>query len=151
MITRRLVLLAAGAGTLVALVRGGDARPIYTGIVPGVAAGGYDVVAYHREGRPVRGSQRFVARHQDADWRFASAEARDAFLADPARFAPAYGGHCAWAAAQGYLAKGDPLHWQIFEGRLFLNYDAAIHRRWQADIAGFIRRADTNWPRLARA
>jgi hypothetical protein len=151
---RHLALSFAGA--LVATAAGrlpraeAQARPpeTFTGIVPGVAVGGYDPVAYFTEGRPVRGLAEITTRHAGAEWRFATAANRDAFLADPSRYAPRYGGHCSWAAAQGYAAKGDPLAWRIVDGRLYLNYDADIHRRWERDIPGFVRRADANWRRL---
>jgi hypothetical protein len=122
----------------------------FTDIVKGVAVGGYDPVAYFTEGKPVKGSPAITANHEGAVWRFASAENRAAFLADPAKHKPQYGGHCAWAAAEGYLAKGDPNHWRIVDGKLYLNYDAGIQRRWSADIPGFVRKGDANWPRIGR-
>lgn len=122
---------------------------IYTGTLSSLAAGGYDVVAYFTEGRPVRGSAAHTHRWKGATWRFASAAAREAFAANPERYAPAYGGHCSWAASQGYRASGDPLQWRIVDGRLFLNYNASVHRTWLTDTAGFIRAADRNWPALA--
>lgn len=115
----------------------------------GVAIRGYDAVAYHAEGRPVRGSASFTHAWNGATWRFANAANRDRFAADPTRFAPAYGGFCAWAAAEGYTAPIDPNAWRIVDGKLYLNYDRAIQRRWEGDIPGNIRRADANWPRLS--
>ncbi|WP_237217407.1 YHS domain-containing (seleno)protein [Falsiroseomonas oryziterrae] len=112
----------------------------------GLALRGFDPVAYFAAGAPVRGEQRFEVEWGGARWRFASAANRDRFLADPARHAPAYGGYCAWAVAQGYTAPGDPRHWRIEGGRLYLNFDAAVHRRWLRDIPGFIAAADRNWP-----
>ncbi len=134
------------------LTRAFTAEPseIFTALVPGVGAGGYDVVAYHSGAGPTRGSSGFTARWKGATWRFANAQNRAAFVAEPERFAPAYGGHCAWAAAQGYKAKGDPRNWRVVEGRLFLNYDDAVQRMWEADIPSFIRKADAGWPDLAR-
>lgn len=114
-----------------------------------VAAGGYDVVAYFARGEAVRGSRTHQARWNGATWRFSSAENRDAFVANPARYAPAYGGFCAWAAAENYLAPGDPRHWRIVDGRLFLNFNASVHRRWERDVPGNVARADANWPGLA--
>ncbi len=122
-----------------------EASEVYTGLLSRTGAGGHDVVAYFREGRPVEGTSRFTHPWKGATWRFASAENRDAFAADPEKFAPAYGGHCAWAAAQGYKAKGDPQHWRIVNGRLFLNYDAEVQQRWEQDIPGFISAADATW------
>jgi YHS domain-containing protein len=157
MLTRRQLLMTltglALAGTAGALVvprspAVAATPPVYTGIVRGVAAGGYDVVAYFTAGQPTRGNPAITLRHQGAEWRFASEANREMFRADPARYAPQYGGHCSWAAAQGYAAKGDPLNWAIVNGRLFLNYDATIHARWQTDVPGHIARADRNWPNL---
>jgi hypothetical protein len=70
------------------------------------------------------------------------------FEANPERYLPAYGGYCAWAVAQGYLAKGDPQHWAIRDGRLYLNYNESVQDRWLKDTEGFIRQADANWPKI---
>jgi YHS domain-containing protein len=123
--------------------------PIYIGLFSSTAAGGYDVVAYFREGKPVEGNTKFTHQWRGATWRFASASYKDAFIANPEAYAPAYGGHCAWAAAQGYKASGDPLQWRIVNDRLFLNYDAQIKAKWEADIPGFITSADQKWPAFA--
>ncbi|MBV6658896.1 MAG: YHS domain-containing protein [Devosiaceae bacterium] len=133
----------AGAATLAA-------RPakavIYTGYIEGTAVGGYDAVAYHTEGSAIPGDASITLEHEGATWRFASTANRDAFVADPSRYAPEYGGHCAWAMAQGYLAQGDPEVWRIVDGRLFLNANQSINRRWLRDLDGFISEADANWP-----
>ena len=113
-----------------------------------LALSGHDPVAYFTEGRARPGSPEWSVNWQGARWHFASAAHRDAFVADPQAFAPQYGGHCAWAAARGYLAESDPNAWRIVEGRLFLNANARIQRRWERDIPGFIRAADANWPSL---
>ena len=112
----------------------------------GIAVRGTDVVAYFRDGRPVAGSPAFTHAWQGVTWRFATAANRDAFAANPERFAPAYGGFCAWAVAQGYTAPIDPRAWRIVDGRLYLNYDASVQRTWERDIQGNIRKADANWP-----
>lgn len=145
---RNALLLALG---LAAWSPSGPARAgeIHTRGLSSTAAGGHDVVAYFTEGRPVPGEARFTHHWRGAAWRFSSAANRDAFAAGPERYAPAYGGHCAWAAAQGYRAAGDPRHWRIIDGRLFLNFNAEVHRNWERDIPGFIRAADGEWPRLA--
>ena len=59
----------------------------------GVAIKGYDTVAYHTEGRAVKGSKKFSHEWNDAKWYFSSAENRDLFVAEPERFAPQYGGY----------------------------------------------------------
>jgi len=147
--TRRAILFAGCLiGGAMAPRRAAAAAEIYTATLSSLAADGHDVVAFHTEGRPVPGDPRFVHSWKGATWRFATAAARDAFAADPARYAPAYGGHCSWAASQGYRASGDPRHWRIVDGRLFFNYDARVHRTWLANIPGFITAADRNWPTL---
>ncbi|MCK0104808.1 YHS domain-containing (seleno)protein [Marinobacter sp. S0848L] len=64
------------------------------------------------------------------------------------RFTPVYGGYCAWAVAQGYLAKGDPQHWTIRDDRLYLNYSQSIQDRWLKNPDGFIQQANANWPEV---
>jgi YHS domain-containing protein len=115
----------------------------------GVAVQGTDVVAYFRAGRAVPGRAEFVHVWNGATWRFSSAENRDAFAAEPARFAPQYGGFCAWAVSQGYRAPIDPDAWRIVDGRLFLNYSRAIQMRWDLMRASNIAAGDKNWPKLA--
>jgi YHS domain-containing protein len=114
----------------------------------GVAIRGTDPVAYFTEGRPVEGSSDFTADWNGAEWRFASAENRDKFVADPEAFAPQYGGFCAWAVSQGYTASTVPEAWRIVDGKLYLNYSLGVQKQWEGDIPGNIAKADTNWPGL---
>ena len=104
-------------------------------------------VAYFKTGKPQQGHARSMPlRWNGATWHFASAENLARFRADPDAYLPQYGGYCAWAVSQGYTAKGDPLAWRIVGGKLYLNYDASIQRRWEADIPGHIAKGDQNWP-----
>lgn len=115
----------------------------------GVAVRGTDVVAYFREGRAVAGRAEFVHEYNGTVWRFSSAANRDAFAAEPARYAPQYGGFCAWAVAQGYRAPIDPDAWRIVDGKLYLNFSRSIQLRWDLMRASNITKANENWPRLA--
>lgn len=119
---------------------------IYTGLVSGVAAGGYDVVAYFSEKKAVRGSKGITAEHGGVIWWFATNANREAFVADPERYAPQYGGYCAWAVANGYTAKGDPNAWSVVDGKLYLNYSESVRQQWSKDIAGNISKGNANWP-----
>ena len=113
----------------------------------GLAIKGYDPVAYHVKGQPLMGSSEYEVVWKDATWRFASAAHRDLFKADPEKYAPAYGGYCAWAVAQGYTASVDPVNaWRIVEGKLYLNYSVKVKAKWEKDIPGNIQKADANWP-----
>jgi hypothetical protein len=117
----------------------------------GVVLDGYDPVAWFAEGRPRRGSIHHPFAWGGAIWRFASAETLARFAAAPARFAPAFGGFCAFGVARGYKVDIDPEAWHIQAGRLFLNYDRGVQREWQRDIPGHIATAEANWPRLMDA
>ncbi len=115
----------------------------------GLAIRGFDPVAYFTEARPVRGQAAFTHAWGGTTWRFASAANRDRFAADPAAFAPQYGGFCAFAVSEGYDAPIDPSAWKIVDGKLYLNYDRGVQRRWEADIPGRIAKGDANWPSVA--
>ena len=110
-----------------------------------VAMGGYDPVSYF-DGDMTRGSMDHMSMYNGAVWKFASADNLARFENDPAAFAPQYGGYCAWAIAQGYLAKGDPRHGTIVAGKLYLNFNGNIQAKWAQDIPGNIAKANENWP-----
>jgi len=115
----------------------------------GKAIRGYDPVAYFTEGKPVEGKSEFTHKWMGATWRFASAANRDKFAAMPDKYAPQYGGHCAWAVSQGYTASTVPEAWKIVDGKLYLNYSKGVQAQWEAGgIPRLIQAGDTNWPKL---
>ena len=114
--------------------------------VNGLAIKGYDPVAYFTEGRPVDGSPEFAATHEGATFEFASAANRDLFVADPGRYAPRYGGFCAFGTSGGYKAGIDPRAFTIVNDRLYLNYNLDVRQEWSKDVPGHITKADANWP-----
>lgn len=117
----------------------------------GAAIHGYDPVAYFTREEAVSGKPEFTADHNGATWRFASAANRDAFIADPEKYAPQYGGYCAWAVSQGYTAPTVPDAWSVRDGKLYLNNSTAVRIRWALDKDGNIAAADANWPGLRDA
>jgi len=112
----------------------------------GLAAGGYDVTAYFLRGKPVRGSAAHQIQYKGVTWRFETAASQTRFQADPAAFAPQFGGYCAWAVSQGYIASGDPRQWKVVDGKLYLNFNARAKELWEADQEDAIRRGHANWP-----
>lgn len=122
-------------------------EPINSSFFSG-AIKGYDPVAYFTDGKPVKGSRQFAYTWRGATWRFASREHLELFRADPERYAPQYGGYCAWAVAQGSTVGIDPAAWSIVEGKLYLNYSKKVRRQWLEDAPGNIRKGDANWPKL---
>jgi YHS domain-containing protein len=140
-----MLLLAFGSGAALPAAAGGV---VNASSFTGTAIEGYDPVAYFAEGRPVEGDSAFAHDWMGATWYFASAENRDRFAADPERYAPQYGGYCAWAVAHGYTAKIDPAAWKIVEGKLYLNYSKEVQADWAQDIPGNITKSDANWPKI---
>jgi hypothetical protein len=114
----------------------------------GLAAGGYDLVAYFVAGSAEMGSPDVTAMHDGATYRFMSTANRDRFLADPAKYLPAYGGYCAYGVANGYKVKVDPDAFTIVDGTLYLNYDKGVMKKWRADIPAYIAKGDANWKSL---
>lgn len=106
---------------------------------------GYDPVAYHLENRPVKGSPAYTHEYNGAVWHFSSEQNRDAFSANPARYAPAYGGYCAYGMSKGFVVSTDPNAWTIEDGQLYLNHSLGVRRTWLQDVPGNIQRADRHW------
>jgi YHS domain-containing protein len=136
------LILLLGAGALLA------ANPVNRSLFGKVAIHGYDPVAYFEQEAAVEGSKDHTVEWQGAVWRFASEESRAKFTADPEKYAPQYGGYCAYAVANGSTADVDPEAWSVIDGKLYLNYNAKIRQQWLDDTAGYIEKADRNWPKL---
>jgi YHS domain-containing protein len=107
---------------------------------------GYDPVGYFLQSQPVKGSEQFSYQWKGAIWRFASTMNRDRFAASPEKYAPQYGGYCSYAVANGYTASIDPEAWTVREGKLYSNCSKSVREKWLQDVAGYIRKADANWP-----
>ena len=116
----------------------------------GVVIKGYDPVAYFTEKMPVKGDSDFEYEWSGAKWRFANSKNLEMFKGDPEKYAPKYGGHCAFGVANGYLVKIDPEAWTVYEGRLYLNYSLSVREQWKEDIPGYIGKANANWPGLKK-
>ena len=112
----------------------------------GVAIDGYDPVAYFDEQRPVKGVPEFRTEFRGSTFQFRSAAHRDAFDANPTKYAPHYGGYCAYGMAKGYKAKIDPEAFSVVHGTLYLNYSESVRTRWLSDVPGYIQQANANWP-----
>ncbi|MEJ5999370.1 YHS domain-containing (seleno)protein [Paucibacter soli] len=114
----------------------------------GVAIKGHDVVAYFSAGTPTAGLAEFSARHEGAIYHFASAANRDAFMADPARYAPQFGGFCAMGVALDKKLDGDPTAWRIVDNKLYLNVNKDVQKKWLEDLPGNLVKAKGNWPQI---
>ncbi len=116
----------------------------------GAAIRGYDPVAYFTQGKAVKGSPELKADYKGSTFHFSSKANRDAFIADAARYAPQYGGFCAFGTAGGYKAAIQPSAFSVVDGKLYLNYSLDVQKQWRRDIAGYVGTADRNWPEVSR-
>ena len=113
-----------------------------------LALDGYDTVAFFENNKPIQGSNEWKTIYREAEWRFSSEYNLNLFIENPDRYAPEYGGYCAWAMNEGNLAPGKPEHWDIINGRLYLNYSRSTRKKFLADLNSMIRNADSNWLEL---
>jgi len=127
-----------------------SAKSLYYSSLFGTAVEGYDVVAYFTDGKPVEGTDDFSVDWKGATWQFSSEENKALFESDPEKYAPQFGGYCAWAVSQGYTASTVPEAWSIVDGKLYLNYSKGVQNTWEQDIPGNIKLADTNWPNISK-
>jgi YHS domain-containing protein len=111
----------------------------------GVAVKGYDVVAYFTDRIPVKGSPEYMYQWKGATWQFASAEHRAAFVSNPEKYAPQYGGYCSYAISLGSVVDIDPKQWKIVGGRLYLNNNSIAQGLWLRDPEAHIKKGDFNW------
>jgi len=126
-----------------------DKDMIYTSWNNSLAIGGYDTVSFF-SGKPKKGQPDYSLEFAGAEWRFSSRGNLDLFKTNPEAFMPQYGGYCAWAVANDKLAKGSPKHWHVEDGKLYLNFNARIKRRWDKDIPTYISQANSYWPDILK-
>jgi len=122
--------------------------PVYTSVFSNKAIKGYDTVAYFTEDKPVKGKREYSMEYQGATWLFSSVENLELFKANPEKYAPQYGGYCAYAVSKGSTASIKPELFTIYDGKLYLNYNKKINDQWLEQKADFIADADKNWPNL---
>ncbi len=113
-----------------------------------LAIHGYDSVAYFDEGRARVGKAAFTVKHDDAAYRFVSEANKKKFESNPRRYAPQYGGYCAYGVAVSAKFDGDPTLYRIVDDKLYFNLNPDIQKQWQKDIAGNIAKANRNWTEI---
>lgn len=147
-ISRRHLLGLGAALPMIAVIaenaQAAGTPPVYA--ENNIAIDGTDPVAYFTQSRPVPGDPSITHNWMGVTWRFATEANRAAFVADPAAYAPQFGGYCAWAVSKGYTASTTPEAWKIVDGKLYLNYSKRIQRRWEKDVPGNIKKGNANWP-----
>ncbi|MFB9841641.1 YHS domain-containing (seleno)protein [Mucilaginibacter ginsenosidivorans] len=114
----------------------------------GKAINGYDAVAFFTQSKPVKGSDSFSFEWQGAKWLFANAEDLAAFKADPEKYAPQYGGYCAYGTSQGHKAPTKAETWTVLNNKLYFNYNKQVKELWTKDRDSLIIVADKKWPEV---
>ncbi len=127
---------------------GGQPRILVNRDKDGLALQGYDPVAYFTDGKPVKGDARFRSAWNGAVYRFASADHKALFDAEPAKYEPQFGGYCGYAASINRVSPVNVEHWQVLDGRLVLQHNQKAWDLWNKDVADNLDKADANWPDL---
>jgi YHS domain-containing protein len=111
---------------------------------------GYDPVAYFTVGQAVKGDSKFTATYKGVKWYFSSEENLKTFKTDPEKYAPQYGGYCAYAVSQNYTYETNPNAFTIVDDKLYLNYDKKTSKAWNAKRGELIKKANENWPEVLK-
>ena len=122
--------------------------PVYTSLFSNTAIKGYDPVAYFTNGAPTKGSDEFSLEYQGATWLFATQENLTLFSNNPEKYAPQYGGYCAYAVSQNTTASIQPELFTIHDGKLYLNYSESVNEKWLESREQYIEKADQYWPAI---
>ena len=139
-------LLAAGVLATTALSAQAAINPYFSTAEGAIK--GYDPVAYFTEGKAVKGDRQFSFTWQNSEWHFASEANMKAFQAEPEKYAPQFGGYCAYGVSQGYAPATDPTAYTIADGKLYLNYNHKVSDKWNGDRDAYIVQGKQNWPAL---
>jgi YHS domain-containing protein len=111
----------------------------------GIAIKGYDPVAYFIQHSALEGKDSIRMEWNGIIWKFASKENFDLFKLNPQKYAPAYGGYCAYGTSEKHLSPTDPNAWTIVNNKLYLNYNLKVKEIWIKDTAIRINNADNYW------
>jgi len=117
-----------------------------------VAILGYDPVAYFNVGKAVKGKKEIAANYQGVIYKFSSNENKDAFVKNPSKYEPQYGGWCAYAmGSAGEKVEINPETFKIIDGKLYLYYNAYLNntlKSWNKDESNLKSKADNNWKKF---
>lgn len=124
----------------------GQTSPYYC--EKGIAINGYDAVACFMQNSAVKGSEAFSYQWNNAQWLFSSQSHLDLFKKNPEKYAPQYGGWCAYGVSENHKSPTDPKAFTISGDKLYLNYNTKVMQLWRRDTTKHINLANQNWPAL---
>jgi len=136
-------LFVAMGPARIACARNAPVAPVNT--KDGLAIKGFDPVAYFDSGQATEGSSHYSLRLNGVTYRFSTAGNLQRFKINPTKFAPQYGGYCAYAMSLNRIADIDPARWAIVDGKLYLNNGFVAQSLWSVNKRANIDSADKNW------
>ncbi len=125
-----------------------NAQEYNTSFIGKKAIDGYDVIAYFKQNKAVEGNSKYIYQWKGANWYFSTAANKKTFAQNPEKYAPQYNGYCAYAASKGKKAGIDPEAFDVYKGKLYLNYSRGVQRTWQKNKDNYIVQGNQNWPRV---
>lgn len=134
------------AVSFIAAVSFAQTSPVF--VKDGYAIGGYDAVAYFTENKAVKGNTEHPVQWKNVTWLFSTKEHADMFKANPEKYAPQYGGYCAYGCSRGYKAKTYAEAFTVKDGKLYFNYNLKTREEWLKDFKAYIEKADENWKNI---
>jgi YHS domain-containing protein len=143
-IIMKRILLVAGFALFTSIAVLAQKSSVF--IADGAAIHGYDVVAYFTNKKAVKGDSLLSYSLNGVNWYFANQANLEAFKSNPEKFAPQYGGYCAYGMSAGHKAPTDPQAWMIVDGKLYFNYNKNVQQIWIKKQGELIQTADKNWP-----
>ncbi len=142
---KKIILYAL---SLFLTVAGAQAQKAEIFSTEGKAIKGYDVVAFFKDSAAVKGSESFSYQWKGTTWLFSTKTNRDAFIANPEKYEPQYGGYCAYGTADGHKAPTETNTWTVVNGKLYFNYNSKVKDYWNKNQPALIQKADANWPAI---
>ena len=109
---------------------------------------GYDPVSYFTMSTPKMGNANYTATHKGGIYRFISEKNRDLFKENPEKYAPQYGGYCAFGVTKEKKFETDPLAWKIIADKLYLNLNTDVQKQWLTDVPGYLKISTNTWTEI---
>jgi|KBSMisStandDraft_5_1062788.scaffolds.fasta_scaffold87822_3 YHS domain-containing protein len=136
------------AGIFISTISGVSAQKSAVYAPEGIALKGYDPVAFFTQAKPVQGSADYSFTWEGVKWFFVDKNNLESFKKSPSKYAPQYGGYCAYGTSQGHKAPTQPDTWTIVDNKLYLNYNAKVKEMWLKNQAALIDSANRKWPMI---
>ncbi|WP_420602351.1 YHS domain-containing (seleno)protein [Flagellimonas sp.] len=109
------------------------------------AINGYDPVAYFTHNEAVLGNETYTYDWNNAKWNFSSEENKQLFTENPEKYAPQFGGYCAFAISKGFTANSSPDSFELINDKLYLFDNEDVKLSWKENLEENLRVSEENW------